>query len=156
MSVGFNFTWANANQLQRLTDINAQYDLNPDGSVKVSSTNGQPLYSSTRPNPYYGRITASVSDAQSRYLAATLSAQRRFSDRFSLFASVTWSQDMDDDSNERNFAGIQPEDFNNLDGTYGYSVRDQKWRAGVNGIWATPWWGIGVSGSASFVTGRPI
>jgi hypothetical protein len=155
-SVGMNFTWAKGNHLQRLTDINLQYDRNADGSIKLSTTNGQPLYSSTRPFPYYGRITTSTSDGESKFLSVTMSAQRRFTNHFSLFASLTWSQDEDNDSNERNFSGIQAEDVNNLDGSYGYSNRDQKWRAGLNAVWETPLWGIGVAGSVAFSTGSPF
>ena len=35
----------------------------------LSPVNGQPVYSTTRPNPFYGRITTSVSDADSKYYA---------------------------------------------------------------------------------------
>ncbi|HEV8610756.1 MAG TPA: TonB-dependent receptor [Thermoanaerobaculia bacterium] len=140
-------TYARGHQLQRLTDINRQYD-------GTTSTNGLPHYSSTAfPYPYYGNITTSTSDARSIYYAATLQFQRHFTNRFSMNAGVTWSQDRDNDSNERNFAGIQAEDFNDLDLNSGYSNRDQTWKAGASAVWDTPFWGLGLSGSYVYNTG---
>ena len=68
---------------------------------------------------------------------------------------MTYSKDKDNDSNERNFSGIQAEDFNNLDLNYGYSNRDQRWKGVVNGVWQSPLWGIGLSGSFRYATGSP-
>jgi hypothetical protein len=76
-------------------------------------------------------------------------------DNFSYSAQVTWSQDKDNDSNERNFAGIQCEDFLDLDNCWGWSVRDQRWKASTSAVWQTPWWGIGLAGSFRYQTGRP-
>jgi outer membrane receptor protein involved in Fe transport len=140
-------TYAEGHNLQRLTDINRQYD-------GTTSTNGLPHYSSsTFPYPFYGNITTSTSDARAIYYAATLQFQRHFTDNFSMNAGVTWSKDRDDDSNERNFAGIQAEDFNDLDLNWGYSARDQTWKAGVSAVWDTPLWGLGLSGSYVYNTG---
>jgi hypothetical protein len=66
---------------------------------------------------------------------------------------VTYSKDKDSDSNERNFSGIQAEDFNNLDLNYGYSNRDQRWKGILNGLWDTPWWGLGLAGTFRYSTG---
>lgn len=146
-AASLELTWAEGRQLQRLTDINRQYD-------GTTSTNGLPHYSTTVfPYPYYGRITTSTSDARSQYYAATLQFQRRFTDRLSVNAGLTCAKDRDNDSNERNFAGIQAEDFNNLDNNWGYSNRDQRWRGGVSAVWDTPFWGIGLSGTYAYSTG---
>jgi hypothetical protein len=147
-SLALDFTYAESKQLERLTDINRVYD----GTL---SANGLPHYSSTTPNPYYARITTLKSDARSKYYGVTGTLNRRFSDNFMLYAAVTYSKDKDNDSNERNFSGIQPEDFNNLDLNYGYSNRDQRWKAVVNSVWQTPWWGLGLSGSFRYYTGQP-
>src|SRR4029078_1065367 len=64
-------------------------------------------------------------------------------------------QDKDNDSNERNFSGIFAEDVNNIGLNYGYADRDIKWKAIVNGVWETPWWGIGLSGDLRFYTRMP-
>jgi outer membrane receptor protein involved in Fe transport len=141
------FVYAKGHQLQRLTDINRQYD-------GTTSTNGLPHYSgSAFPYPFYGTIITSKSDAEALYYAATFHVQRHFTDRFSMNAGVTWSRDYDNDSNERNFSGIQAEDFNNLDLNWGPSARDQTWKTGVSAVWDTPFWGLGLSGSFSYNTG---
>src|SRR5262249_38632625 len=94
--VGIDLVYAQDKNLERLTDLNLQYD----GPLSV---NGLPHYSSKRPDPAYGSITTYVSDARSRYAAATLRVQRRFADSFSVFGAVTYGRDRDNDSNERNF-----------------------------------------------------
>ena len=146
---GLDFTYAEGKQLQRLTDINRVYD-------GTTAANGLPRYSSTRPNRFYGRITHSLSDAESEYVALTATLRRRYANNFSLYGSVTWSEDKDNDSNERNFAGIQAEDYNDLDLNWGYSNRDQDWRGVLNGLWDTPWWGIGISGAFRYASGSPF
>jgi hypothetical protein len=147
-AVALDFTYAEGHQLQRLKNINRVYD----GTTAV---NGLPRYSSTTPFPFYGRIISSVSDGSSEYFGATATLRRRYADNFSLYGAVTWSKDKDDDSNERNFSGIQAEDYNNLDLNWGYSARDQRWKGVINGLWDTPWWGIGLSGTFRYSTGSP-
>jgi carboxypeptidase family protein/TonB-dependent receptor-like protein len=147
-SLGVDLTYAEGNQLQRLTNFNRVYD----GTL---ASNGLPRYSSTRRFSAYNRIVMDVSDAESEYKAATLTLQRRYSNNYSLYGAVTWSEDFDHDSNERNFAGIQLEDYNNLDLSWGPSNRDQEWKVVLNGVWDTPLWGIGLAGSFRFATGSP-
>ena len=147
-SLALDITYAEGHQLERLTDINRVYS-------GLTAPNGLPAYSSTTPNPYYARITTLLSDARSKYTGVTATLNRRFADSFSLYAALTYSKDKDNDSNERNFSGIQPEDFNNLDLNYGYSNRDQRWKGVVNGVWQSPFWGLGLSGSFRYATGSP-
>jgi hypothetical protein len=149
VSAAFDYSYAKTEQLQRLRDDNRVYD-------GTTAPNGLPRYSSTLPNPYYGRITESVSDAESKYQALTLRLNRRFANAFSASASVTYAHDEDNDSNERNFSGIQAEDYNNLDNNYWYSDRDQRWRVALGGLWDTPWWGLRFAGSFRYATGRPF
>jgi hypothetical protein len=147
-ALGVDLTYAEGNQLQRLTNFNRVYD----GTL---ASNGLPRYSSTRRFPSYNRIVMDVSDAESEYKAATLTLQRRYADNYSLYGAVTWSEDRDHDSNERNFAGIQLEDYNNIDLSWGPSNRDQEWKVVLNGVWDTPLWGIGLAGAFRFATGSP-
>ncbi len=147
-ALALDFTYAEGHQLQRLIDTNRVYD-------GTTASNGLPRYSSTRPNRYYGRVTNSLSDGESEYTGVTATLRRRYADNFSLYGAVTWSRDEDNDSNERNFAGIQAEDYNNLDLNWGYSNRDQEWKGVLNGVWDTPWWGIGLAGTFRYATGSP-
>lgn len=148
-SLGLDLTYAEGKQLQRLMDLNRVYD-------GGTAANGLPTYSRTNlPFPFYGRLTNSVSDAESEFKAVTTTFQRRYADNWSAYAAVTWSEDEDNDSNERNFAGIQAEDYNDLDLNWGPSNRDQEWKVVVNGLWRTPFWGLGLSGNFRFATGSP-
>lgn len=147
--VGIEGTYAKAKNLERLNDPNLVYD----GSV--SAVNGQPRYSTTRPNPFYGRISTYTTDARSKYEAVTFNVSHRFTKDLQFFFAATWSEDKDNDSNERNFAGAQAEDLHNLDGSYSWSNRDQRWKLAANANWNTPWWGIGLSGTYRYSSGSP-
>jgi hypothetical protein len=146
---GFEGTYAQASNLERLNDPNLQY------SGALSPINGQPVYSAVRPDPFYGRVSTYTTDGRSRYEALTFSLSQRFTKDLVFFASATWSEDKDNDSNERNFAGAQAEDLHNLDGSYGWSNRDQRWKLGLNGSWNTPLFGIVLSGSYRYLSGSP-
>jgi len=161
-AVGLEGTYAKAKNLERLNDPNLTYCTSntqagctqaTTNSSGLSTINGQRVYSTVRPDPFYGRISTYTTDATSKYEAVTLNIQHRFTKDLQFFASATWSEDKDSDSNERNFAGAQAEDLHNLDASYGWSNRDQRWRLGANANWNTPWWGIGLSGTVRFSTG---
>ena len=148
-AAALELTWAEGHQLQRLIDINRRYD----GETAVNLLPRYNNVAATQPFPYYGTIITSKSDAEAKYYAATLHFQRHFTNRFAMQGGVTWSKDRDNDSNERNFSGIQAEDYNNLDLNWAYSNRDQRWKAGVSAVWDTPFWGVGLSGSFVYNTG---
>jgi hypothetical protein len=150
---GMEYTYAKTDNLERLTDVNLQYDRDASGNV-VLGANGLPRYATARPNRNYGRITVYTSDATSKYWALTGTFRRRFAQGFRAYANVTYSHDKDNDSNERNFSGITAEDVNDLDVNWGYSDRDQRWRTSLNFSWDTPWLGIGFSGSYRYATGQ--
>ena len=147
VTVAIAATYAKGYHLERLTDANRVYD------GTISPGNGQPHYSNVRPNHFYSTITEYVSDAQAWYDDITLVVDKRFSNNFSANVTATFSHDRDTDSNERNFSGIQAEDFNHLNTMYAYSDRDRRWRASTNAVWSTPWYGIGIAGSLRFQTG---
>ena len=152
--LALDITYAKTKQLERLTDLNSAYD-------GTTSANGLPHYNGVpptprvRPDPFYGTVTTLKSDAESKYTGVTATLRRRYDNHFSYYGALTYSKDKDNDSNERNFAGIQAEDFNNLDLNYGYSNRDQRWKGVLNGVWDTPWWGLGLSGTFRYFTGSP-
>lgn len=141
-------TYAKATNLERLKDLNLVYD------GTLSSINGQPRFKKF-PDPYYTSIKEYVSDAESKYYGVTASVRHQFGARLIALVSTTWSQDRDNDSNERNFAGTQSEDGYNLNGSYGYAVRDQRWKVSASATWNTPLWGIGLAGSYRYSTGQP-
>jgi hypothetical protein len=142
---GLEYSYAKTDNLERLGDLNLAYD-------GKASTNGMPHYGA-RPDKAYGRVTTYMSDASSKYWGLTGTFRRRFAEHFQAYAAVTYSKDKDNDSNERNFSGIQAEDVNNLTRSWGPSVRDQRWKVATNFSWETPWWGVGFSGAFRYYTG---
>lgn len=157
-SVTLGATYAKAADLEYITDANLQY-LCTDGTSSPNCTpqtgaNGMPKYSSVKPYPYYGRISVVSSGAESEYMGFTAMIQRRFAERFSGFLSATYSKDKDHDSNERNYAGLNLEDKNDLENNWGYSNRDQEWKIAANGTW-NAFWGIDLSGLFKYATGTP-
>jgi hypothetical protein len=156
-AMSLDFTYAKGYQLQRLTDLNLQYDIDPaTGQPKLSPVNGMPIYSKTRPNTNYGKVILNVADAYSKYYGVILTMHRRFTERLFGFVSATYSVDKDIDDNERNYAGAQFEDVNNRANQWGYSRRDQRWKWAVNGVWNTPWWGLTASGVWRYASGYPF
>ncbi len=166
-AAGIEATYAKAQNLERLNDPNLVYCtsntapgcVDPTNKIMDSTghsiVNGQPVYSTVRPDPFYGRISTYTTDATSKYEAVTFNLQHRFTQDLQFFVAATWSEDKDSDSNERNFAGAQAEDLHNLNGSYSWSNRDQRWKIAANANWNTPWWGIGLSGTYRFNTGSP-
>jgi hypothetical protein len=144
-AVGLEYTYAKAENLERLGDLNLAYD-------GRASSNGTRHYG-TRPIAGYGRVTTYMSDAKSKYWALSGSFRRRFAENFRSNVNVTYSKDKDNDSNERNFSGPTAEDMNDLSLNWAPSVRDQRWKASANFVWDTPWWGIGFSGAFRYYTG---
>ena len=159
-AINLDFTYAKGHQLERLTDLNLAYATNPDGSIKVSPINGQPIFTGTsasaRPDHFYTSVREYVSDASSEYKAVVMTLHRRFTERLFGLVGVTYSIDKDNDSNERNYSGPTLEDQYNIDKNWAYSVRDQRWKIALNGVWNTPWWGMSLSGVYYYNTGSPF
>jgi hypothetical protein len=155
-ALSLDYNYAKGYQLERLLDANLQYQIDPATGQPVLAANGQPKYSNVRPNTYYGRITEYVSDAHSEYNAIILTVRRTFATRLFGMLAVTWSQDRDNDSNERNYSGIQAEDSHNLGSEWSWAIRDQTWKIALNGVWNSPWWGLSLSGIYTYYSGSPF
>jgi len=78
------------------------------------------------PFPNLGDITDTVSSAKSLYRGATIGVRKRMSHRFLFDANYTYSEDLDDDSNERDPFTFRYANLFNLAGEYSYSDRDEK------------------------------
>jgi outer membrane receptor protein involved in Fe transport len=101
--------------------------LSPNSDVNGGSG---PSYSGTppfqAPNHILLTVTDTASSAKSLYRGATIGVRKRFSNRFQLDANYVWSEDLDDDSNERDPFTFRYLDFYNLKKEYAYSDRDEK------------------------------
>jgi hypothetical protein len=101
--------------------------LAPNSDVNTGSG---PSYTGTPPftlaNHVLGTVTDTASSAKSLYRGATIGVRKAFSHRFQLDANYVWSEDLDDDSNERDPFSFRYLDFYNLKKEYSYSDRDEK------------------------------
>lgn len=157
VALGVEGVWAKTSNLERLGDENLE-------AVGVDPVSGVTLYRTdatgkvVRPNKAYGRVISYKSDARSRFGSVSFTARKNFSSGFRFFGSATWSQDKDNDSNERNFSGIFAEDVSNIELNYGYSDRDIKWRFLGNASYErniTKSIGFFASALFNYQTGRP-
>lgn len=78
------------------------------------------------PFPNLGDITDTVSSAKSLYRGATIGFRKRMSHRFLFDANYTYSEDLDDDSNERDPFTFRYANLFDLAKEYSYSDRDEK------------------------------
>jgi hypothetical protein len=117
------YVHANTVNLERIRDVN----LFP-GVVSLDNSSPQvlrPRYNtSVRPDPNFNVMRQQESSARSRYDAFTLSGSHRYEYRLQFQASYTLAYNRDDDSNERNFAGVTYEDAFNLAPEFRWSRND--------------------------------
>jgi hypothetical protein len=78
------------------------------------------------PTHTIGTITDVESSARSLYRGATLGVRKRFNQHFQLDANYVLSEDLDDDSNERDPFSFRYFDYFNLNREYAFSDRDEK------------------------------
>ncbi len=82
-----------------------------------------------------GDVTDTVSSAKSLYRGVTFGVRKRFSRRFQLEGNYTYSQDWDDDSNERDPFKFRYFDLNRLYLEYSPSDRDERHKFNFFSYW---------------------
>lgn len=100
--------------------LTANSDVSPTGP----SYSGLAPYSAAM--HVLGTVTDTASSAKSLYRGATIGVRKRFSQGFQVDANYVYSEDLDDDSNERDPFTFRYLDFYNLGKEYSYSDRDEK------------------------------
>src|SRR5258708_4351937 len=98
-------------------------DVNGGSGPSYTGTGTSPF---TAPNHILLTVTDTASSARSLYRGATVGVRKSFSHRFQMDANYVWSEDLDDDSNERDPFTFRYLDFYNLKREYSYSDRDEK------------------------------
>jgi hypothetical protein len=131
--------------------------VNPNvGSTVSLPLNGDTVnYSGPIPFPNLGAITNTQSSAHSLYRGLTIGAKKRFSNNFQLEANYVLSEDLDDDSNERDpftFRYFNQFDFRR---DYSFSDRDERHKFNLFGYMRLPW-GIEFSPRIQAHTAQPI
>ena len=133
---------------------NLQRNYNDNIAVQSLDQFGRPNYGGVELNPDLSQIFVRRSDGNSEYLALTLKGVRRFAGRYSLQAHYTWSEDKDDDSNERNATDLTVSNQADPGYDFGLSDRDVTHRFVLVGTSNLPL-GFRVSGTAKYESGTP-
>jgi outer membrane receptor protein involved in Fe transport len=154
LALALEWIHSNTVQLERIRDVNlARPAVGLDNS---SPPVLRPLYNvSLRPNPNFNILRSQESSARSNYDALTLSLNRRYAKRYQFLTSYTLAYNRDDDSNERNFAGITYEDAFNIREEYRWSRNDIRHRWVFSGIYDLPF-GILSSSILTYSSGLPF
>ena len=114
--------------------------LNPNiGSTVVLPENSDTVsYSGPVPFPDLGSITNTISNAKSLYRGLTIGIRKRMSHRYQFEAQYTYSDDRDDDSNERDPFTFRYANFYNLKAEYSLSDRDETHKFNAYGLGELP------------------
>ena len=107
----------------------------------------------TNPQPPYSVITSDVNNGYAYYDALDVNLTHRFSNRFSMLASYTWSHAID--NVDPDIPGQNPNDPNFTGKVEnGNAIYDQRQRFVLSGVWVAPW-KIHFGGIATLATGLP-
>ncbi|HKU27966.1 MAG TPA: carboxypeptidase regulatory-like domain-containing protein, partial [Candidatus Sulfotelmatobacter sp.] len=131
--------------------------VNPNVGSQVSvPLNGDTVnYSGPIPFPNLGSVTDTQSSAHSLYRGMTVGARRRFSKNFQLEANYVLSEDLDDDSNERDPFTFRYFNEFNFRKDYAFSDRDERHKFNLFGYMKLPY-GLEFSPRIQAHTAQPI
>lgn len=151
-SVSLEGVFARLDNQQRLVNINAVPTSLTYGDLRVYD-----LRSPNRLYPDLQAVRAHVSDAEGEYTALTVSTRKLAmgDSRFTWLAHYTWSEAIDQDSNERSTStsfSLDPFDPEVSEGFADYDVRH---RFVASGTYELPWGGVLLSGIFTWRTGTP-
>ena len=135
-SAYIDVTWSKGVHLTRFEDPNSAgtgFTLPTVGQDTVNYVGGLTVF------PNLGSITNTTSDARSLYRGATIGVHKRMSNRFQLEANYTYSEDLDDDSNERDPFTFRYANLFDLAKEYSYSDRDEKHKFNFYTYANLPW-----------------
>jgi hypothetical protein len=125
MSAYADFDWSMGVHLTRFEDPNSALS---GYTIPANLNSDTVVYTGAAPFPNLGSITNTTSDARSLYRGVTFGVREHLSQMFQLEANYTYSQDWDDDSNERDPFTFRYANFYNLAAEYAPSDRDERHR----------------------------
>jgi hypothetical protein len=150
-SVGLEGSYSKLDKQQRFVNVNAVRSTTMFGNLPFFTVGG--------PNsafPKYQNVRMHVSDAEGSYKSATISTRKLAleNSKFSWTAHYTWSEAIDQDSNERSTStsfSLDPFDPELSEGRADYDITH---RAVLSGTYELPF-GFFVSGIFNWRTGQP-
>jgi hypothetical protein len=142
-------TWAKGVYLTRFVDPNT-------GSTVVVPANGDTVsYTGPAPFPNLGSITDTQSSAHSLYRGMTVGVRKRLTHGVQLEANYVLSEDLDDDSNERDPFTFRYFNKFNFRKDYSFSDRDSRHKFNLYSYFKLPA-GFEFSGRIQAHTAQPI
>jgi hypothetical protein len=130
-------------------------DPNTGSQVTVPLNGDTVSYSGTAPFATLGSITNTQSSAHSLYRGMTVGARKRFSQNYQLEANYVLSEDLDDDSNERDPFTFRYFNKFNFRKDYSFSDRDERHKFNLFGYMKLPY-GLEFSPRIQAHTAQPI
>jgi hypothetical protein len=120
--------------------------LNPNvGSTVIPAVNADTVsYSGPVPFSNLGSVTNTIANAKSLYRGITFGIRKRYSHHFQFDAQYTYSNDRDDDSNERDPFTFRYANLYNLKAEYSPSDRDERHKFNAYGLGDLP---LGIKGN---------
>ncbi len=144
-----DLTWSKGVYLTRFVDPNT-------GSTVVFPANGDTVsYTGPAPFPNLGSITNTQSSAHSLYRGMTVGIRKRFSHAVQMEANYVLSEDLDDDSNERDPFSFRYFNRFNFRKDYTFSDRDSRHKFNLYAYTKLPA-GFEFSGRIQAHTAQPI
>jgi hypothetical protein len=140
MSVGYerevfrNFSVGIDLMYSRTEDLQSKQDQNMEPTDELT-VDGRTIYEHGEVYPDLNRIVMYRSEARANAKSVVLTAHKRFSDRWFLDASYTWSSIRDNGSNQRSISRTRgfPEDQYNIDADWGPANFDVRHKFVVSG-----------------------
>ncbi len=154
---GIDLKYTRGYHFERKLDVNLGIkDADHDG-VQDTDDCGRLLWDYRhRPNRDFGQMIMFKSDAESKASSVTFRIEKRYADRWSMFASYTLTSAYDNDTNERSVSSSSsfPTNPANLMDDWG---RSDYYHKGMFKLSFTVdiGWGVKLSGYHRFYTGRP-
>jgi len=134
MALGIDVLWSETKNLQRKWDQNLERDggMTPDG---------RPTFDYGTVYDDLGQIMEYHSDAKAEHRSVALTFRKRFSSRWMLDASYTWSDTKDNDSNERSVSSSSdyPMQQDDLSWSWGLSNFDVTNKFVLSGAYQLPY-----------------
>ncbi len=154
---GIDLKYTRGYHFERKLDVNLGIkDADHDG-VQDTDDCGRLLWDSwNRPNSEFGQMIMFKSDAESKASSVTFRIEKRYADRWSMFASYTLSSAYDNDTNERSVSSSSSFPTNPADLMADWG-RSDYYHKGMFKLSFTVdiGWGVKLSGYHRFYTGRP-
>jgi hypothetical protein len=154
LAVSLDYVHNHTVYLQRIRDVNLPapiYQLDSSTPPVVRAR----FNTANRPDTNFAIMRSQESTARSNYDALTLSLKRRYATKLQFYTNYTLSYNRDDDSNERNFAGITYENAFNLADEYRWGRNDIRHRWVFSGMYDLPL-GFQIGTIGEWRTGGPF